>query len=573
MKREQVLIIGAVALGPKVACRLKRLSPSTTVIMIDQDEHIAYGGCGIPYFISGEISSVDELVSTSFHMKRDEKFFEDAKGVKVLTKTLVTRINRKEQYVKIKDLKTGKEDNIKYDKLVIATGSNPIIPNIPGAQLKGVYYPTNLSSAIAIREEIAKGNVGNALVIGGGPIGCEMAEALSDLWGIETIIVEKEPHLLPGFLDETLARMVEKEMIDNGVKVLTNEQIKEIEISKKEDKTLKVITSKENFQVDMVICATGVKPNSELAKEAGLAIGPHGGILVNERLETSDPNIYAGGDAIECINLITGKYMYIPQGSLANRQGRVIATNIAGGSAYFKGVVGSFAVKVFGLSVATTGIPFSFAKNNGFSPVHVVVVQADKAHFYPSWELMYLDLVVDKKTRKILGIQGVCSNGDSLCARINAVAALLQKDGTIEDLSNLEIAYSPPFASAMDIINATANTAENTTDGLNITMDPDEFEKLFLENKDEEVICLDVRGPENATPYVERYGPRWINIPQEKLNRLMDEVPKDKKLLLMCNSGVRSYEALLQLKEAGIDNAFNIQGGMAALKRSGIIKD
>jgi len=572
MKELKVLIIGAVALGPKVACRLKRLIPSAEVIMIDQSEYIAYGGCGIPYYVSGDISSAEELMKTSFHMLRDAEFFFNAKGVKVMTQTRAKKIEPESKRVIIEDLKRGKESVLNYDKLVLATGSIPIVPDFKGAELEGVFYPTDLTSAIKIRDRISKGKVESALIIGGGAIGCEMAEALTDLWGIETILIEKESQLLPGFLDETFSRMLLKEMQQSGVIVKTDQTVKEIERHPKGER-LKVITLSDEFEVDMVICATGVRPNSELAKDAGLLLTPKEGILVNERLQSSDPDIYAGGDCIECINLVSGRWQYFPQGSLANRQGRIIATNIAGGYARFKGIVGAFAIKIFGISVAKTGLTFKEAKDCSFDPIHALVVQSDKAHFYPSWELVYLDLIVDRKSRRLLGAQGICKNGDSLMARINPITALLYNGATLEDLSNFEMAYSPPFASAMDILNATSNTAENILDGLNMTIDPEEFERLFFKEQSQECICLDVRGPENAAPYVKRYGKRWINIPQEQLIRRIEEIPKGKMLLLMCNSGVRSYEALIQLKDLGFEDARNIQGGIAALKMADIIKN
>jgi rhodanese-related sulfurtransferase len=294
--------------------------------------------------------------------------------------------------------------------------------------------------------------------------------------------------------------------------------------------------------------------------------------VVNGRLQTSDPDIYAGGDCIEVNHLITGKPVYFPQGSLANRQGRVIGTNLAGGSALFSGVVGSFTVKVFDLAVAATGLSLQAAKREGFDAVNALVVQADRAHFYPTQDLMYLQAVVDRKTRRILGAQGVGANGDALAGRIDAIAALLPHRATVEDLSNLELAYSPPYSSALDIVNALGNTAENILDGLNKPISLEDFQKCFLDDKCEDVVCLDVRGPANAAPFVEHFGERWVNIPQETLHDRLAETPKGKRIVLVCNSGVRSYEALRQLESAGFRNAVNLEGGVAALKKSGMIR-
>jgi rhodanese-related sulfurtransferase len=332
------------------------------------------------------------------------------------------------------------------------------------------------------------------------------------------------------------------------------------------------VTSKRELGADLVISAIGVRPNSDLARNAGLLVSPKGGIVVNERLLTSDPNIYAGGDCIEVMHRVTGKPVFFPQGSLANRQGRVIGTNLAGGFASFKGVVGSFSIKIFDLAVSATGIPLTTARREGFDAMHAFVIQADRAHFYPTQDLMYLLLTVDRKTRRILGAQGVASNGDALVGRINTIAGVLPYQATLDDLSNLELAYSPPYASALDIVNAAANTAENILDGYNRPMDVDEFEKCFLDEKADDTLCLDVRGPANAAPFVAQFGDRWLNIPQETLKSRMADVPRDKRLVVVCNSGVRSYEAIRQLEAAGICRTSNLQGGVAALKKTGMIK-
>lgn len=570
MATTRVVIIGAVALGPKTACRIKRLRPDFHVIMVDQDEYISYGGCGIPYYISGDVSDLSELMSTSFHMLRTPEFFEKAKGVKVLTRTRAESIDRKAKRVRVRDLLTGQEKDLPYDYLVLATGSIANRLPIPGLDHPRVTSVSNLHEAMAVKEKIAKGEVDKAVIVGAGAIGCEMAEALSDLWGVETTLVEIAPQVLPGVLDTSLARMVQKHLEEHDVTVHLGETVREVAESGS-DGPLVVRTDKRELEADLVITAVGVRPNGDLARAAGLAVSPRGGILVNQRLQTSDPSIYAGGDCIEVLHQITGKHFHFPQGSLANRQGRIIGTNIAGGSARFPGSVGTFAVKIFDMAVATAGLTRKAARAEGFDPVFVLVVQADRAHFYPTQDLMYLAAVVDRRTRRILGIQGVSHNGDALVGRVNAVAALMAAKGTVEDLSNLEVAYTPPFASAMDIVNALGNTAENVLDGLNRTVDPEEFETLFFHGKEDDLICLDVRGPQNAAPFVARFADRWINIPQETLEERLDQVPRDKKLVVVCNSGVRSYEALLQLRKAGITDALNLQGGVAAVKKSGMV--
>ncbi|HAA05757.1 MAG TPA: pyridine nucleotide-disulfide oxidoreductase [Syntrophobacteraceae bacterium] len=571
MPNKRVVIIGAVALGPKVACRLKRLQPDADVIMVDQDEHISYGGCGIPYFISGDVSDVKELMSTSFHMVRDAQFFEHAKGVQVRPRTRAIAIDRQNQKVLLESLETGQREELSYDQLVLATGSRPARLRIPGIDLPQVMSVANLRSAMAIKDRIAQGQVDKAVIIGAGAIGCEMAEALSDLWGVQTTLVEIADQVLPGIVDPTLARIIQKNLKDHEVELFLSETVVEIRSTGDSGNGVEVLTSRRTLEADLVISAVGVQPCGELAREAGLLVSPRGAVVVNRRLQTSDPNIYAGGDCIENLHLITGKPAFFPQGSLANRHGRVIGTNLAGGMATFPGIVGSFVVKIFDLAVASTGLTLAAAQREGFDALQTLVIQADRAHFYPGQDLMYLQLVMERKTRRVLGLQGVSHQGDALVGRINAVAALLPHRPTLEDLSNLEVAYSPPFAAALDILNAVANTAENTLDGFNRTMDADEFERCFLQDQEEDVVCLDVRGPANATPFVEHFGGRWINIPQETLNRRLDEIPRDKRVVIVCNSGVRSYEALRQLDTAGGCQAVNLQGGVAILKKTGMI--
>lgn len=570
--KKRVLIIGAVALGPKVACRLRRLDPEAEITLIDQDEYISYGGCGIPYYISGEVSDVKELMSTSFHMVRSPQFFRDVKLVEVRTKTRAIDINRRKKEVLVEDLSKGKSESLPYDVLVIATGSVPRKLLIPGVDLPGVMRVSNLHDAMAIRERISKGKVGSVVIIGGGPIGCEMAEAFTDLWGIETTVVELMPQLLPGILEPVMASIVRKHMEDHGVTVHTGEVVTRIDQT---NGGYRIVTDKRTMNADLVITAVGVEPNGELARRSGLLVTPRGGIVVNRRLQTSDPSIYAGGDCIEIPHLVTGKLVHFPQGSLANRQGRVIGTNIAGGYATFDGTVGSFAVKVFELGIASAGITLERAKCEGFDPICAYVVQPDRAHFYPSQELMYMALVVDRKTRRILGVQGIGKNGDAVVGRINVVSSLIASRATLEALSNMEMAYTPPFASALDIVNAVANVAENIIEGLNVTVDPEEFCSIFLgdgsEKISEEVCVLDVRSQANARPYVEKFGNRWVNIPQEELIYRLDEIPKSDELILVCNSGARSYEVLRQIQTKLGKTARNLQGGVALLKTGGLL--
>jgi NADPH-dependent 2,4-dienoyl-CoA reductase/sulfur reductase-like enzyme/rhodanese-related sulfurtransferase len=564
---QNIVIIGAVALGPKAACRFKRLEPQSRVIMVDQTDLISYGGCGIPYFISGDVTDPEQLQSTSFHMIRDQKFFQDAKDIGVLTRTRALSIDRTQRQVAIQDLATGTVSELPYDQLVLAIGSRPKALSVPGARLPGIYTISDLNKAIAVKEAVAAGRVEHAVIIGAGAIGLEIAESLADLWGIETSVVELEDQILPGIVDPNIARMAQHHMEENQITFHFQERVQRFEGDQHVER---VVTDKRTLEADLVIIAIGVVPNADLAAAAGIEVSETGAIVVNERMQTSDPRIYAGGDCVQVTNLITGKPAYYPMGSLANRQGRVIGTNLAGGDAEFKGAVGSYVIKLFEISVAGAGLGLQRAKAEGFNPFHAFVVQFDRAHFYPEKDLIYLELVADKDTGRVLGIQGLGNTGDAMVARISAVATVLQHGPTLSDISNLELPYSPPFSAAMDIVNALGNTAENIRDNRNRVIDADVFSDWWQDRGKGRTCFLDCRGWGNAEPFVAKYPGHWKSIPQDELKTRMAEVPKDRKLVLICNTGVRSYEAQRMLDQEGIGDTYNLQGGVAALKKWGL---
>jgi len=563
---QNVIIIGAVALGAKAACRVKRLMPDARVLLIDADEQISYGGCGIPYYVSGDISDASELRSTSFHRVRDEAFFREDKGVEVMTKTTALSIDREKKLVRVQ-LKTGEKKDFFYDKLVLATGARPRELNIPGFNKKNVFSVGSLNDGIAIKKSLVSGGIEKAVIIGAGFIGLEMAEAVADMWEVETHVVEYCDQVMPGFVSKNLSLMAQKALEDRGVMFHLGESVRAIE---GDDTVSGVRTDHGLLEADMVISAVGISPNCDLAVQAGLQVSEQGHIIVNDRMQTSDPDIYSGGDCVTITNLVTGKPGYFPLGSMANRQGRVIGSNIAGMSARFPGAVGSFAVKIFDYALAGAGLSIETALKEGFDAASIQVAQFDRAHFYPEKEIVFLELVVDRKTRRVLGIQGFGGKDSGLIARINAVAVLLSHHITVDAISNLEFTYSPPFASAMDIVNALGNAAENYLDGRLKPIRALEFKK-YWENRDSgEVFFLDCRAAADGYPIEEKHPECWKNIPHDQLKSRMHEVPKDKKLILICNTGVRSYEAQLNLEAAGIKDTLNLGAGMAGLRACGI---
>ncbi|MGD9731872.1 MAG: FAD-dependent oxidoreductase [Desulfamplus sp.] len=568
---EKVLIIGAVALGPKVACRLRRINPDVEITVLDRDALISYGGCGIPYYVGGDVQELEGLYSTIAHAKRDVPFFKNVKGFNVLTRVEALEIKRAEKKVVVRYLDEGRDGEIEYDKLVIATGATPMRPPFHGSNLPKVHVVSNLHHASAIKAAISNGEVEKAVVIGAGAIGIEMAEALTDLWGVETTIVEMADQVLPQALGKDMARIVEKKLQDHGVNLLLSQRV--IKINGDADngaQSVEVVdlsgkSPAMTLPCDMVILAAGVRPNSELAASAGLAIGRNRGILVNKCMQTTDPNIYSGGDCAEFTNLISGMDCVMPLGSLANRQGRIIATNINGGNEQFTGSVGSFCIKVFDLGVAKAGLTVNQAKAAGFDPVYAVVSQSDRAHFFPDADFMFMKLIADRKTRTILGVEAAGPQGDAVKSRVDAVGPLLKFKVDVSEISNLEVSYSPPYASAMDVVNNVGNALDNTLNGNLRSIDTFEFLELL---KKGDIKVLDVRSSIQAEPFVEKYPNQWINIPQDEIRSRFNEIelivknlPSDSPLYLMCGTGPRSYETQAFLNGKGITNTKNIQGG------------
>lgn len=561
----KVVVIGGVALGPKAACRIKRVAPDADVTMVDASKLISYGGCGIPYYVSGDVSDHQQLQETSFHMVRDEQFFQDCKDFKVMTETRALSIDRKTKTVLVQH-RDGAQTTLPYDKLVLGTGSTPRKLPIPGRELGNVFTVATLDEAIRIKEQVAHG-VGSAVVVGGGFIGLEMAEAFADMWGIETTVVEVADQIMPGFMSKAMATIAEKHLAENGVTVLTSEMVQVIE--GEDGKVARVVTNKRTIETELVILAVGVVPNDTLAREAGLLCSERGGIVVSKTMQTSDPDIYAGGDCVLVENMVTGKPGYYPLGSLANRQGRIIGTNVAGGRETFDGAIGTYIIKLFEYGFAGTGLSLPVALREGFDAFSTHVMMSDHSHFYPKRDMVSLEIVVERNTGRVLGLQGVCHNGDSIKDRIDAMAAILKYRPTLRDVSNMELAYAPPFGSAMDVLNAAANAAENILMGRNVPIQPLEFAKLWENRVNENLLCIDTREWGNAEPFVTKYPEFWKNIPQGQIKDRLGEIPRDKKIVLLCNTGGRSYESQVILRHAGFLEPVNLQGGMGFIKQLG----
>lgn len=564
---KRILVIGAVALGPKAASRCKRLMPDADITLIDQDSRISYGGCGIPYFISDEVKSISELQSTPYGTIRNEQFFESHKDIRVLTNCRATKINRKEKTVTIQNLIAGSVATHTYDSLVLALGSSPNKLPIPGIELQGISSATNLDEAEYIKNSLKNKNIFHAVVIGGGFIGLELAVAIGEMWKIPTSVIEISPQILPNFLSPSFARMAQQDLASENITVHTDEKV--LRFEGENGHVSKVITNKREISAELVILSAGVHPNTSIAKEANLSVTEKGLLVVDEYMRTSDPDIYAGGDCVTIRNQVTEKPGWYPLGSMANRQGRVIGTNISGGNERFDGAVGAWGVKLCTLNAAGAGLTLESALHEGFDAISVQVVQADRAHFFPTKTAMSMELVVDKKTRRVLGVQGISPTGDALVARINPVAALLSHKVDVAGISNLEVLYSPPFASAMDIINTLGNVADNVLSGSYKPMTLEEFDSAWSNREREDFYLLDTRPADAGAVFAEKYPDCWHNIPQDEVGKRLEEIPADKPIIITCNSGLRAYEAQLVLTNAGITNTKSVFGGVTASARFG----
>ncbi|MBQ1845882.1 MAG: FAD-dependent oxidoreductase [Desulfovibrio sp.] len=564
---KNIIVIGGVALGPKAACRCMRLDPEAKVTLFDENTLISYGGCGIPYFVGGDIQNVKELCSTPYQTLRNADFFKSMKGFDVHTRTRVTKIDRQAKTVTARSLDTGEEKTYPYDKIVLATGAKPRMPNVPGGDLENVFTLTKLEAADAIKALIEKGKISSAVVVGGGFIGLEAAVAMADMWGVKVAVVEMMDHILPGVLDSEYAHMATHDLAAHGVEVYTGEQVVRME----GDKTVsKVVTDKRELDADLVIFSAGFLPNGQLAKDCGLEVDGRGAILVNDHMQTSDPDIYAGGDCCSIKNIITGKPGYLPLGSMANRQGRVIGSNLAGLDQTFPGYVGSWAVKLFDLSFVGAGLTVETAKRMGYDAVGTMVEQLDRAHFYPVKEMCGLQLVADRKDGRVLGIQGVSKDPQAVKARVDAVAAVLQNKDfvSVADISNLEASYAPPFAAAMDVVNAVGNAMENVLAGRTKVITSDEFMDLWEHRDENNFFFIDCR-PQKAGDAVQARHPDWHAISLEGIHTRWNEVPADRPVAIICNTGLRAYDAVLVLAKHGIKDTYLSMGGMQSVIKTG----
>ncbi|NWG03453.1 MAG: FAD-dependent oxidoreductase [Syntrophaceae bacterium] len=543
--KKRLLVVGGVAAGPKAAAKARRCDPEMEIAIYQEEDEISYAGCGLPYYISGVIQEREDLIS-----RTPGKFA--LEGIKILKNRRIEKIDISDHVIIGKRIGSGETFTDRFDQLVIATGAYPIRPKIEGIHLGNVFYLRSILDADAIYERIQSGGIQNVTIVGGGYIGLEMAESLIHL-GKKVTIVELAPQILTLF-DEDFAGILRQYLERKGVNVFTSEGIQALE--GKGGRVSHVTTVSKEIETDMVLMSLGIRPQVELAKQAGLRIGETGAIWVNEKMETSIEGIYAAGDCAETTHLITGKKVWIPLGSTANKQGRVVGVNVCGGNAIFPGVMGTTVFKTFDFNVAKTGLSMREAEMEGFRPIQAIVRGYDRAHYYPGEKESTLKVIADKGTGRILGGQAIGEGPSDKFIDILAMA--LHDKMTCRELVNVDLAYAPPFSPVLSPIIVAANVLSNKLDGNVEGISAAEVrEKLETQKKNFQVI--DVREEDEVK---EKRIPNTTWIPYGDLKNRMGELDREKEIVVHCESGLRSYKACLKLQHEGFQDVKNIDGGM-----------
>lgn len=533
----KTLIIGGVAGGASAAARLRRLDESAEIIVLERGDFVSFANCGLPYYIGGKITERENLTLQT------PESFKARFNIDVRVKNEALKINADAKTVTVKNLETDAVYEESYDYLILSPGAEPVKPNISGIDSDFVFTLRNIPDTIKIKQYIEKANPESAVVVGGGYIGVEMAENLKEA-GLDVSVVELADHLIAP-LDFDMAADVHRYIKNKGINLYLNNGVKAIE-----NRT--VILQNGRINADMVIMSVGVRPETVLAKECGIKVNNRGSIIVNRNMKTNIPDIYAVGDAVEVEDFITKKPAFIPLAGPANKQGRIAADNISGLCSEYKGTQGSAVLKLFDMTVATTGINEKIAQTSGIDYDKTYIYAGSHASYYPGAVNMSIKALWDKKTLKILGAQIV--GFDGVDKRMDVLATAIRFGAKIIDLAELELCYAPPFGSAKDPVNMLGFVGENIVSGRIKQFFWNDVEKL---PRDGSVTLLDVR---TVTEVQCGKIDGFINIPLDSLREHISEIPKDKPVYVHCHSGLRSYIACCMLQGNGYE-CFNLAGG------------
>ena len=546
----KILIVGGVAGGATAAARARRISETADITIIERGPYVSYANCGLPYYISRDIQKRSKL------LLQTPEGFDSRYGVKVLVDTEAVEIDRAGKRLRVRG--PGGESWLEYDSLVLAQGGNPVMPPIPGLDAPNVFRLWTVPDMDAIHEFVESRQPATAVIAGGGFIGLEMAEAFAKR-GIATTVVELL-HQVMSVMDREFGGMIAETLESNGVRVRTGVGLKAVLSSGEVE-----LSDGSRLPGAIVLVSVGVRPELGLARKAGLSIGESGGLLVDDHMRTSDPYIWAAGDMVEVLQLVSGRKVRIPLAGPANRQGRIAASNALGVAMKYSGALGSSVVKVFDCTAASTGLTESAAREAGFDVGAAVVAKDHHAGYYPGGKELILKIVYDRKSARLLGGQAFGVEGVE--KRIDALAVALHGKMTLHDLAEIDLAYAPPYSSANDPINLAAFVGLNDLSGFSPLVTVPEAQRLMDgAGRDPSLVLLDVR---NLNEYEAAHIKDALHIPLDELRFRMEEVPKDRPIIAYCRSGFRAHLALRILKQNGWADVRNMTGGYLTARAHG----
>jgi NADPH-dependent 2,4-dienoyl-CoA reductase/sulfur reductase-like enzyme/rhodanese-related sulfurtransferase len=538
-KSMRIIIIGAVAAGTSAAAKARRNSEEAEIIIYEKDNFISYSGCGMPYYIGGEIESADALTP------RDPAFFKSKYNVDIYTLHEVLSIHPEEKKIEIRNLLTDEVFNDHYDQLVLATGARAVIPPIKGTDFKHVFALRNINDMNRIKDYINNYHPESAVIVGTGFIGLEVCENLKNL-GISTTLIERLPQVTPG-LDPDMAVYVEEHLRNKEISVMTDISVKEI------SENHIILSDDTKLTADMVLLSTGVRPNIELAKAAGIELGETGAIKVNSKMETNRKNIYACGDCIEQFHVVTGKPVYRPLGSTANKTGRIAGDSITGGNLEFRGVLGTGIFKIFDLTVAQTGLSEREAHELGYDVVVCHNIKPNKPEYMGGKE-MVIKGIADKATGRLLGVQIIGYEG--VDKRIDVFVTAISFEAKVEDLFHLDLAYAPPFSTTKDPVMYTGMILDNAIHKGRPLLTAQGLDELI--ESGEKYTLIDARV---VTQYEKNHIESAKSIPHSKLRSELPEIEQEEVVVTYCNKGVTGNAAQNILMGRGLKKVYNLSGG------------
>ena len=538
----KVIIVGGVAGGATAAARLRRLDETAEIVVFERSGYVSYANCGLPYYIGGVITDKEEL-----SLQTPESFWQRFR-VDMRVRHEVTAIHPAEKTVDVRNLATGETFTESYDKLVLSPGARPTQPALPGVGIDRLFTLRTVEDTLKIREFIEQHHPRSAVLAGGGFIGIELVENLREL-GLDVTVVQRPKQLLNP-LDADMAAFLHAQLRQKGVKLMLGRTVEGFAADG--DRVSVLIKDEAPLTADMVVLAIGVTPDTALAKDAGLELGIKGSIVVNDRMETSVPDIYAVGDAVQVKHSVTGQDALLSLAGPANKQGRIAADNICGGDSRYLGSQGSSVIKVFDMTIATTGVNEKTAKQAGIDCDKVYLSPMSHAGYYPGGKVMTLKVVFEKGTYRLLGAQIVGYEG--VDKRIDVLATAIHTGLSALQLKDLDLAYAPPYSSAKDPVNMAGFMIENLSRGLVEQFFPEDVDAL---PRDGSVTLLDVRTPGE---YADGHAEGFVNLPVDDLRERLREVPAGKPVYVICQSGLRSYIACRILAQQGF-KCYNLSGG------------